>query len=40
MRLLKTIVPLGIELLWPVDWRVDSTLISTIRARTGFDLAA
>ena len=33
------IIPLGIDLLWPIDWRAaDSTLISMIRARTGFDL--
>ena len=40
MRLLAEIIPPGIDLLWPVDWRAASPLVSMIRAKTGFDLAA
>ncbi len=42
LQLLQTVIPLGIELLRPIDWRVarSSALISTIEAQTGIDLAA
>jgi hypothetical protein len=40
MWLLAAIIPQGIDLLWPVDWRAtDSVLISMITPQTGFDLA-
>jgi len=39
MRLLATIIPRGIELLRPIDWRTpDSRLVSMIAAQTGIDL--
>ena len=41
IRLLQATIPLGAELLWPIDWRApDFTLVSMIKAQTGFDLAA
>ena len=36
---LRTVIKLGIDLLRGIDWRANSTLVSMIRARTGFDLA-
>ena len=40
LRLMADIIRQGIDLLWPIDWRANSMLVSMIRARTGFDLAA